>query len=56
MLAGVDIDWSPDQHRYEVLGPSGAPNVTLQPRSVRPGMLLGLCMPLAGPGACDGRE
>jgi hypothetical protein len=54
IIAGLDIDWSPDQHRYEVLGPSGTPTVVLQPWSVRPGALLGLCIPLAGPGACDG--
>jgi hypothetical protein len=54
MLAGLDIDWSPGQHRYEVLGPSGVPTVVLQPWNVRPGALLGLCIPLAGPGACDG--
>jgi hypothetical protein len=54
LIAGLDIDWSPDQHRYEVLGPSGTPTVVLQPWNVRPGALLGLCIPLAGPGACDG--
>jgi hypothetical protein len=54
LIAGLDIDWSPDQHRYEELGPSGTPTVVLQPWKVRPGALLGLCIPLAGPGACDG--
>jgi len=54
LVAALDIDWSPGQHRYEVLGPSGVPTVVLQPWTVRPGALLGLCIPLAGPGACDG--
>jgi len=53
LLAGIDIDWSPGQRRYEVLAPTGTPTAVLQPWTVRPGALVGLCIPLAGPGGCE---
>jgi hypothetical protein len=55
LLAGIDIDWSPGQRRYEILTPIGTPTAVLQPWTVRPGALLGLCIPLAGPGGCEAK-
>ena len=56
LVGGLDIDWSPGQRRYEVLGPSGASNVAVAPWTVRPGGLLGLCIPSPAPARATGQS
>jgi hypothetical protein len=51
LAAGVDYDPSP--YRYVEPARPGTPNTILQLWSIRPSAILGLCVPLAGEGACS---
>lgn len=55
LLAGLDIDWTRGQRKYEVETPSGSTAAGVQPWTVRPAALLGFCIPLAGPGGCEAK-
>jgi hypothetical protein len=54
LLVGLDLDWDPGHHHYSVLDRFGDPSAVLQPSSLRPGALVGICVPLAGASACTG--
>jgi hypothetical protein len=54
LLVGLDLDWDPGQHRYAVFDRFGSASAVLQPWSVRPGALIGICVPLTGAAACGG--
>jgi hypothetical protein len=54
LLVGLDLDWDPGQHHYAVFDRFGNASAVLQPWSVRPGALIGICVPLAGAAACGG--
>jgi len=54
LLVGLDLDWDPGQHHYSVLDRFGNASAVLQPWTVRPGALVGICVPLAGASACGG--
>ncbi len=55
LLVGFDLDWDPGHHHYTVLDQSGNASAVLQPSTVRPGALVGICVPLAGASACGGQ-
>jgi hypothetical protein len=56
LLVGLDLDWDPGpgQRHYSVLDRFGNPSAVLQPSPLRPGALVGICVPLAGPAGCGG--
>ncbi len=54
LLVGLDLDWDPGQHHYTVVDRFGNPSAVLEPASLRPGALVGICVPLTGGSACGG--
>jgi hypothetical protein len=54
LLLGFDLDWDPGHRHYDVVDRFGNPNAVLQPWSVRPTALVGICVPLVGASACSG--
>jgi hypothetical protein len=54
LLVGLDLDWDPGHHHYAVLDQFGNASAVLQPATVRPGALVGICVPLAGAAGCGG--
>ena len=54
LLVGLDLDWDPGPHHYTVVDCFGNPSAVLEPATLRPGALVGICVPLTGGSACGG--
>ncbi|MGD0678351.1 MAG: hypothetical protein ABSC94_23320 [Polyangiaceae bacterium] len=53
LAADIDYDWAP--HRYDLVVPPKGAETVFQPWPLRPAVMAGLCVPLAGEGACATR-
>lgn len=54
LLVGLDLDWDPGHHHYAVFDRFGNASAVLEPSTVRPGALVGICVPLTVGSACGG--
>jgi hypothetical protein len=52
LVVGVDADYDAQIHRYVTVVSSGAHASVFEPWPVRPSVLVGLCVPLAGGLGC----
>lgn len=53
MIVATDVDYDPAPHAYHAPMAPGSPNGVFQPWSVRPAVMLGLCVPMVGRDACS---
>jgi hypothetical protein len=56
LLVGVVLDYDFGGHRYTSVDRFETSSVVLQPWTLRPSAMLGLCIPILGPGACSSPE
>jgi hypothetical protein len=56
VLVGGYVDYDITPRRYVTSDGSGEPSAVLDPWRLRPAVLAGLCIPLAGTGACGRRD
>ena len=53
MIVATDVDYDPAPHAYRAPMSPGSPSGFFQPWSVRPAVMLGLCVPMVGRDACS---